>query len=559
VLAVLLAGQVRIGVARPVDSTHVHGSLLRYTHPAVTRGALSYQVHGSLYYGGDDKLVSGIKGQSTIQTSNGKRIEPGGAQLYTGNLGFDLGVHRFITIGVDVPVYMDQAGWGPTAQTFGDLLLSVTAAPPNTSMKMASGGIRVGVTAPTGNHEDGFFPREVYYIVPNPKIAFDDGVMLIRDKWFIHPVVLGSLNLKESPLSLPLELHLNAGAVITDTKDNFTVNGAFALAYRPVRPLMLAVEAAGQWRPMFAGRSFTEALAADPLRCVPTVAVDLPGGFSFSVAGDIGLSNGAARYRSNWHKNGYIYGTKALPQIGGAVFLRYCGSFAPLIRKARSARPDYAAMGPKGDRDNDSIPDTLDACPGTPEDRDGYQDRDGCPDYDNEADGVADEIDKCPDEPEDIDRFDDADGCPDPDNDGDEIPDSLDACPNDKGSADNRGCPETGALTFVRTVLTSVAFEPGSSKIVSGSDILDGIFKELQKSPSAQIEFQVHTDNRGSMENCRLLSQSRADVLKLYLIAKGIRPDRIKAIGMGSEFPISDNSTEEGRLKNQRVEVRRIQ
>jgi outer membrane protein OmpA-like peptidoglycan-associated protein len=48
-------------------------------------------------------------------------------------------------------------------------------------------------------------------------------------------------------------------------------------------------------------------------------------------------------------------------------------------------------------------------------------------------------------------------------------------------------------------------------------------------------------------------------VLKLYLVAKGIRPDRIKALGLGSEFPIAANSTEAGRAKNQRVEVRRIE
>ena len=80
------------------------------------------------------------------------------------------------------------------------------------------------------------------------------------------------------------------------------------------------------------------------------------------------------------------------------------------------------------------------------EDRDGFQDGDGCPDWDNDDDGVADANDKCPTEKEDADGFQDEDGCPDPDNDKDGILDKEDACPNDAGgkSADPKtnGCPD---------------------------------------------------------------------------------------------------------------------
>ena len=97
------------------------------------------------------------------------------------------------------------------------------------------------------------------------------------------------------------------------------------------------------------------------------------------------------------------------------------------------------------DRDGDGIPDEIDHCPDLPEDFDGFQDHDGCPELDNDGDGIPDRVDLCPNEPEDFDGYQDADGCPDPDNDGDRIPDVEDACPNEPGppSPDPKknGCP----------------------------------------------------------------------------------------------------------------------
>jgi OmpA-OmpF porin, OOP family len=99
------------------------------------------------------------------------------------------------------------------------------------------------------------------------------------------------------------------------------------------------------------------------------------------------------------------------------------------------------------DRDHDGVYDADDKCPDQPEDRDGFQDNDGCPDPDNDNDGIPDAQDKCPNEPEDLDQFQDEDGCPDPDNDNDGIPDINDPCPNaaedGKGKRPHDGCPST--------------------------------------------------------------------------------------------------------------------
>lgn len=98
------------------------------------------------------------------------------------------------------------------------------------------------------------------------------------------------------------------------------------------------------------------------------------------------------------------------------------------------------------DEDDDGIEDKVDRCPSEPEDFDGFEDDDGCPDLDNDNDGIKDGVDGCPDLAEDFDGFEDEDGCPDLDNDGDGVPDVEDRCPNEPedfdGFEDSDGCPD---------------------------------------------------------------------------------------------------------------------
>ncbi len=102
--------------------------------------------------------------------------------------------------------------------------------------------------------------------------------------------------------------------------------------------------------------------------------------------------------------------------------------------------------GDAPDKDGDGIDNDVDQCPDDPEDKDGFEDSNGCPDPDNDADGILDVNDQCPGEAEDKDGFQDEDGCPDPDNDGDGIADADDKCPGEaesqNGVDDEDGCPE---------------------------------------------------------------------------------------------------------------------
>jgi outer membrane protein OmpA-like peptidoglycan-associated protein len=84
-----------------------------------------------------------------------------------------------------------------------------------------------------------------------------------------------------------------------------------------------------------------------------------------------------------------------------------------LVQPGATAPVTAESAAASGDFDADGIADVADTCPGGAEDRDGFDDDDGCPDTDNDLDRVADADDKCPDEPETWNGFEDDDGCPD--------------------------------------------------------------------------------------------------------------------------------------------------
>jgi outer membrane protein OmpA-like peptidoglycan-associated protein len=85
---------------------------------------------------------------------------------------------------------------------------------------------------------------------------------------------------------------------------------------------------------------------------------------------------------------------------------------------------------------------------------------------------------------------------------------------------------------------------------------LDQLVEFMQRKTAATIEITGHTDNVGRDEDNKKLSQQRADAVKNYLIQKGIAASRMKTQGFGSLQPIADNSTDAGRQKNRRTELK---
>jgi OmpA-OmpF porin, OOP family len=107
--------------------------------------------------------------------------------------------------------------------------------------------------------------------------------------------------------------------------------------------------------------------------------------------------------------------------------------------------------------------------------------------------------------------------------------------------------------------LDNVFFDTGLSTLKPESyKALNDLFEVLKMKPTMIIEIDGHTDNTGTAELNQTLSQNRADAVRNYLIKKGIVSSRLTAKGFGDTLPVADNSTDEGKAKNRRTEVKII-
>lgn len=206
---------------------------------------------------------------------------------------------------------------------------------------------------------------------------------------------------------------------------------------------------------------------------------------------------------------------------------------------------------PIADRDKDGINDEEDQCPDTP----GVAKYHGCPIPDTDHDGINDEEDMCPDKPGPV----EFNGCPIPDTDGDGVNDKDDKCPTVPGTRENNGCPviKKEIIEKVNYAAKKIFFATKSDVIVPSSfSALDKVVAVLKANTTLKLFIEGHSDNVGTPAFNLALSQKRADAVKNYLVKKGIDVNRLQAKGYGMERPVADNSTEEGRAANRRVELK---
>ncbi len=219
---------------------------------------------------------------------------------------------------------------------------------------------------------------------------------------------------------------------------------------------------------------------------------------------------------------------------------------------------------PDPDNDRDGVLDPADQCVNDPEDKDGFQDVEGCPDPDNDQDGILDADDKCPNDPEDKDGFADEDGCPDPDNDRDGIPDAEDKCVNDpeviNGVDDEDGCPDEGESKVKVTreqiqILEQVFFDTDRATIKAASeDVLNQVASVLRANPQIRkVRVEGHTDRWGDDDKNMALSQARAQAVVDYLVGRGIETSRLEPVGYGETRPAVPEKTPAADTKNRRV------
>jgi outer membrane protein OmpA-like peptidoglycan-associated protein len=162
---------------------------------------------------------------------------------------------------------------------------------------------------------------------------------------------------------------------------------------------------------------------------------------------------------------------------GGGSFR---GASAQLLEPSFRATLDVRYTPMATDTDHDGVPDRDDKCPLEPEDRDGFEDADGCPDPDNDHDGIPDVRDACPGAAETVNGYKDDDGCPETDGDGDGVIDELDKCPtvpeDKEGYQDDDGCPEGGPpqLPTMQCVDGTVS-KPGEKCDVDKDGVTDDV------------------------------------------------------------------------------------
>lgn len=350
------------------------------------------------------------------------------ARLFSSNFFLAVSPFSFLNVGISLPFYYDWSGISHVNEGgIGDLRFSTKIETP-TKLKGFHQGYYISGTIPTGIKKNGIFPRHSYIIENSENTSY-----YTTGSSTLTGLLLLSFDIGAFQPRFPIQLHLNAGGSATASKldQRNLVLASIAVEYMPLNFLTIFMDLSGETRMENISTDINP--TDDPLMLTPGLKINTPSGLYLQLAGEFSLSSKKTHARVNQKPQsgaakGYEYSTGVIPSYGAQFVLGWNGFMTVQ------------------DDDRDGIKNNLDRCPKDPEDFDGFEDNDGCPDYDNDKDGIPDSQDRCPNLAEDIDGFKDEDGCPDPDNDGDGIADLNDQCPNlaeDKdGFEDSDGCPD---------------------------------------------------------------------------------------------------------------------
>ncbi len=389
---------------------------------------------GALILGGADRVLMGLSivngGKSVLPGQNFKLED---CLVNSENNFLSLGLGYGFDVALEIPMYYEYTPGFPDHTEIldaGDIAFLIKSKLPM-NVRFTSLAILTELSAPTSSSR-GVLPKKVGYIPANDLFPNES----------VHPMGLnvprlgagGAITVDLSELTDGNEalLHLNilANRSLASSKEDplGTMRIALAAEIAPTRSFRLEAELRhetllAQVTELFHPRAQTVTLS---------LGLGMAVGRSFSLQGGIVMAPPA------WNSLETI--TVVSPSGEGRLQYRIYPTASVFLGMAWQGFPM------RRDTDRDGVPDSKDNCPTIPEDQDGFQDTDGCPDGDNDGDGIPDELDQCPYATEDFDGFEDRDGCPDVDNDRDGILEGRDACPNDAedkdGFQDSDGCPE---------------------------------------------------------------------------------------------------------------------
>ncbi len=539
-----------------------HADFFGYQHVpgAATLGHL--QVGTSLWFNySNDPLVLDGDGVRVTPSALAVTGDDGDGVIddrFMGHVQLGTGLSRYFSFVVDLPVILHQQGYDLNSLDnplqapdplitagVGDLRLHPKFVIVDRD-RLPVGLALVGtVGLPTGNGGS-YLGEEAVTVEPSLVFELSNGSIHARD-YTIRSALLAGYRVRE------------AAAIRDVTIDNEFVYGA-ALGFHPAEYLEITGEFHGGVGGSSAALLPGEALGGLKLLLGRYVAINLFGGAGvlpgvgspdWRVGGGVSVAPSFDPNSRDADKDGVVNALDRCPKVPEDI---------------DGFQDDDGC--PEPDNDKDNIPDERDRCPNDAEDDDGFQDEDGCPEPDNDKDGVLDVADRCPDEAETLNGYQDEDGCPDTppvyDTDGDGFKDDIDRCPYDpedfNGVEDEDGCPDAQMRVVVTAqkiqIRETIYFDYNKATIKPVSfSLLDEIATVIREHPQMRlIRIEGHTDSDGSELYNLKLSQSRAESVRLALIERGIEPGRLTAVGFGQQVPIVPNDSEDNKARNRRVE-----
>ncbi|MBD3390514.1 MAG: OmpA family protein [Chitinivibrionales bacterium] len=476
------------------------------TLSAKTHGKGKLIVGVGANYAQDAEFVKGpaLNNYGNVLRLNDGPVDPSlleSGKMLSSSFFLSMGATSWLDFAAMVPVYYDWAGFGNVRDGgIGDVDVSMKLLyPPPAERRLYYQAYYVGVSIPVGMKTRGLFPRHPYLVTGNERETNPAENFYSAGLVSIQPMIVWTFDIGAVADKFPLEIIANFGGVMTfDFDKNNTLVGNLALNLSPAEVIDIFVDFAGESRLANFSGGFT--LANDPIYASPGIRINTPAGVYLQLAGDFCVSPFVDKTRYDWEKKDHQYSTAVRPRWGFNFQFGWDGFLAVQDDDRDGVKNDVDRCPkdpedldgfedsdgcPDTDNDKDGIDDVKDKCPGKAEDQDGFEDEDGCPDPDNDGDGIPDQQDQCPRIAEDFDGFEDKDGCIDDDNDKDGILDSLDKCPNDPEDVDkfedDDGCPDIDNDKDGITDLKDKC--PNKAETINGLDDEDGCPDEKRKEP----------------------------------------------------------------------------